>query len=77
MIPWPNNINQFNGDNIMVITKNDKQKSFNFRIPHDIWYFMRKLSLDTGLSMNTMLIDAVTTYKKKMEKRIEKQLTDA
>jgi len=60
----------------MVITKQDKQKSYNFRMPHDIWHFMRKLSFDTEVSMNSMLIEAVTAYKKKIEKRIEKQLTE-
>ncbi len=37
---------------------------------------MRKLSFDTGVSMNSMVIEAITNFKKKMEKKLEKQLTD-
>ena len=56
--------------------KKEDQKVFNLRIPKDQWYFMRKLSLDTGWSMNSMVVEAIGVFKKKIEKKLEKQLTD-
>lgn len=60
----------------MILTKKDEPKTFNTRMPKDLWLFMRRLSIDTGVSMNSMIVDAVAVFKKKAEKKLEKQLTD-
>lgn len=59
----------------MVITKEIEQKTYTLRMPKELWYFMRILSLDSGVSMNTIIIDSLESFRKKMEKRMEKKLT--
>ena len=46
-------------------------KTFNIRIPKDLWVFLSKKSIDRELSMNKMLIELIKKYKNKCEKKVD------
>ena len=39
-------------------------KTTNIRLPHDIWYAARLESLQTGESVNAMIVRLLTAYQK-------------
>lgn len=55
-------------------------KPFNVRLPKELWYFLRRHSVDVELSMNQIIVNCMQNYKKKIEKDLIKndksELTD-
>ncbi len=45
-------------------------KPFQVRLPRDIWVFLKKKSVDRELSMNNMILECLTKYKNKCEKKL-------
>lgn len=48
-------------------------KTFNIRIPREIWLFLKKQSIETESSMNMLIVECL---KKQMKKKAEKDLKD-
>ena len=46
-------------------------KSFNIRLPKDLWVFLKKLSADQETSMNEIVITLIKRHRKNVEKRID------
>lgn len=49
-----------------MITK--KQKTFNVRVPVELWKFLKRLSMEKEVSMNSLIIESLAKMKKKYEK---------
>lgn len=47
-------------------------KPFNVRFPKELWYFLRRHSIDVELSMNQIIVNCMQNYKKKIEKDLIK-----
>lgn len=45
-------------------------KSFNVKIPTELWAFLKKESVNLEKPMNGILIDLLKKYKKKKEKEL-------
>lgn len=53
--------------------KTSDKKIFNVRIDKDLWAFIKKKGVDREMSINEILIELITKYKK----RCENKLTDS
>lgn len=42
-------------------------KTFNVRIPKELWLFLRKHSIDLEISMNQIIVNCMMSYKNKNE----------
>lgn len=45
-------------------------KSFNVRLPRDIWAFLKKESCEKETSMTNIIADCLDKYKQKCEKKL-------
>lgn len=45
-------------------------KTFNMRIPRDIWLFLKKTSADQDISMTEIIVRCVDKYKKRLESKL-------
>jgi predicted HicB family RNase H-like nuclease len=52
-----------------------EMKTFNVRIPKDMWVLLKHESIRKELSMNAIITECLNKYKKKLEKK-ENKLTD-
>jgi hypothetical protein len=50
----------------------DQIKTFNMRMPRDIWIFLKRTAADQEISMTDIIVRCVEKYKK----RLENKLTD-
>jgi predicted HicB family RNase H-like nuclease len=48
----------------------EKQKAFNVRMSHELWYFLRKTAFDQERPMNDIVITLLNKYKKYLEKKL-------
>lgn len=48
-----------------------KNKAMNIRIPPDLWSFGRKKAIDREMSFNQLLVELLTKYKKKCDKKVD------
>lgn len=44
-------------------------KSFNMRIPRDLWIFLKKISAENDTSMNSYILEHLLRAKQKHEKK--------
>jgi hypothetical protein len=47
-------------------------KTTNIRIPYDIWHTAKLESIETGESVNAMIVRLLSEYQSKQQKRLEK-----
>lgn len=45
-------------------------KTFNIRIPKELWAFIKKKSIEKEKTMNSMIIELIENFKKKCEKNL-------
>lgn len=55
--------------------KYDDVKIFSVRMPKEIWLFLKTASIDSGFTMNDIIVDCMNKYKNKVEKKLTKQNT--
>ena len=55
---------------------NNDIKTFNMRMPKNIWLFLKKAAADQEISMTEIIIRCVDKYKKKFEDRLTHKDTD-
>lgn len=48
-------------------------KAFNIRIPREMHNFLRKLSYDTHIPMNSLIIESLKKFMKNHDKKIDGQ----
>lgn len=48
-------------------------KTFNMRIPRDIWVFLKKTAIDQDESMTDIIVRCVEKYKRKIDNKLTKQ----
>ena len=58
----------------MARPKNPDVKAFNVRIPRDVWAFVKKKAVDRETSFNLIIVELLTKYKKKCEKKVDDDL---
>ena len=51
-------------------------KTFNVRMNKDLWTVLKFDAITKGVTMNSIIIQCVEKYKKNLEKKQEKKLTD-
>lgn len=51
-------------------TTKQKMKTFNVRMPKDLWAFLKKKGVDRETSLNNIIIDLAKKYKEKREKKL-------
>jgi predicted HicB family RNase H-like nuclease len=59
-----------------MIKKDNDIKTFNLRIPRNLWVFLRNISTITDTSLNAIITKLIENHKKKLEKKEEKTLTE-
>ncbi len=47
-------------------------KTFNVRLPRDLWLYIKNISVTTDTSLNTIIINLIGSHKMKIEKKLEK-----
>lgn len=47
-----------------------KDKSFNVRLNHELWTFLKIYSMKTDQSMNGVLVNCIRKIKEKQEKKL-------
>lgn len=47
-----------------------KLKTFNVRIPQELWTFLKYDSFDKGVSMNSIVTECLNKYKRKMDNKL-------
>lgn len=50
----------------------DQIKTTNIRIPHDTWYAAKLESLETGESVNAMIVRLLQEHQNKLKKTLQK-----
>ena len=50
--------------------KNEAIKTFNIRLPKEIWVFLKKLSIKQELTMNVIILNLIIALEKKHKKRL-------
>lgn len=50
-------------------------KAFNVRLPRHIWVFLRNQSTERDKSLNSLILELIEKDKKRLEKKLEKKLT--
>ncbi len=45
-------------------------KTFNVRLNKDLWSFIKKKGVDREMSLNQLIVELITKYKNKCEKRL-------
>lgn len=58
------------------MTEKTDEKRFPLRLSRELWYFLRRHSIDIELSMNQIIVSCMQAYKKKVEKNDKKELTE-
>ena len=53
------------------MTSDKNTKIFTFRVPKELWKFMKKKAVDEDISINAMLINHFEKIKKKEEKDVD------
>lgn len=48
----------------------DKKKIFNVRLDKDLWSFIKKKAVDRETSINEIIVELLTKYRNKYEKRL-------
>ncbi len=51
------------------MSETSQLKSFNMRIPRDLWIFLKKISAENDTSMNSYILDHLLKAKQKYEKK--------
>ena len=54
----------------------EKIKTFNMRVPHETWLFLKKMSAERECSMMEIVVGCVNKYKKNHEKRLTENGAD-
>jgi predicted HicB family RNase H-like nuclease len=44
-------------------------KTFNVRVPREIWIFLKRKAMDSDMSMNAIILACLDKYKRKCEKK--------
>lgn len=44
-------------------------KTFNVRIPCDLWYFLKIASASQGISMNSIVLDGIKRFQNDLKKK--------
>ena len=52
----------------MSVGRTVKIKTFNVRMPVDLWAFLKKDGVDQEKSLNQAIVDLATVYRKKKER---------
>lgn len=55
--------------------KREEIKTFNMRMPKDIWMFLKKTAAEQEESMTTIIVRCVKKYKKKFDDKLTKDDT--
>ena len=50
--------------------KNNDIRTFNMRVPKEIWLFLKKTSAAQEISMTEIIIRCITKYKKKLDNKL-------
>ena len=58
-----------------MVKKIDNIKTFNMRIPKNLWLFLKKTAAEKEISMTDIIIYCVDKYKNKLEKKLTKSDT--
>ena len=67
--------------NYSILTSEDimkaKQefKTFNIRIPRDLWTSIKVMAMELDTTMNALIVDLLTKKEKRMKNKLEKDLT--
>lgn len=48
-----------------------EKKSFNVRLPHEIWHYIRIAAIEREISMNKLIEECLIKYKNNREKRLQ------
>lgn len=51
----------------------EELKSFNIRMSHDIWIFLKYKSFQDGTSMNFIINECLNKFKKKIDNKLTKE----
>lgn len=50
-------------------------KTFNIRIPRDLWTSIKVMAMELDTTMNALIVDLLTKKEKRMKNKLEKDLT--
>lgn len=48
----------------------DKQKTFNIRLPVNLWRFLKQFAIEHETTMNAVIVDKIERMKKTQEKKL-------
>ena len=55
----------------------EQLKTLNMRFPRELWAFGKKKAIDRDSSFNQLIVDHLTKYKRKCEKKLENNVDEA
>ena len=53
-----------------MIKKDNEIKTFNMRMPKNLWMFLKKTAIDQEKTMTDIIVECVRKYEKKFENRL-------